>query len=90
MKTIKVQITGFTPRALQDGREGDVFRFFIHGLRYSPELRANPPRFRLLEDSHHPHVLAQILDPWPDAPEYWPPESAPPPPKSAAAQGRNA
>lgn len=77
MKTIKLFRQGPPHEAFMVAREGDVWRLLIHGLKYPLELRAAPPRVRLLEDSHRGHVLAELLDPWPNAPEYWPPESAP-------------
>lgn len=89
MKTIKLFYQGTHHPTFCRARAGEVWRLFIHGLAYPPELRANPPRVRLLEDSHPGHVLAELLDPWPEAPEYWPPESAPKA-KAKAAQGRNA
>ena len=88
MKVIKVQSF---PRYCP-AKEGDVFYLFIHGLKYAPELRGpKPPRIRLLENPRVGlHTDCELLDEWPDAPEYWPPESAPPPPKTAADQGRKA
>lgn len=58
-------------------KAGAVFQLCIHELRYPAELRANAPRVRLLEHGRLGWVLCELLDPWPDAPEYWPPEWAP-------------
>lgn len=77
MKTIRLFYQGMPHVAFTSAQEGSVWRLLIHGLEYPPELRANPPRVRLREDAHHGHVLAELLDPWPDAPEYWPPATAP-------------
>ncbi len=75
--TIKLQSNSVSASAFGAARAGDVFHLHIHGLEYPVELRANPPRVRLLEDAHIGHILCELVDPWPDAPEYWPPWSAP-------------
>jgi hypothetical protein len=75
-QTIKLQ-SNANASAFGSARTGDVFHLLIHELRYPLELRANPPRVRLLEDAHVGHTLCELVDPWPDAPEYWPPWSAP-------------
>jgi hypothetical protein len=75
--TIKLQSNSMSARAFAEAKTGDVFHLLIHELRYPPEIRANPPRVRLLEDAHVGHTLCELVDPWPDAPEYWPPWSAP-------------
>lgn len=93
MKIIKLHMQGFPHQAFCEARKGDVWILFIHGLNYPPERRANPPRVRLLEDAKLGHTEAELLDEWPEAPEYWPPESAPRPPKKtnrSADQGRDA
>jgi hypothetical protein len=80
MKTIKVQAS---TDAFKSAKAGDIFNLFIHGCAYPPELRAKPPRVRLLEDALvGGHTDCELLDTWLDAPEYWPPWSAPgaPPP----------
>lgn len=77
MQTIKLWYQGFPHETFAHADEGSVWRLFVHGLQYPPERRTGlGPRVRLLEHSHPGHVLAELLDPWPDAPEYWPPESA--------------
>ena len=56
-------------------KKGDVWHLFIHGAQYPSALRSAPPRVRLLEDSRgglHP-TRCELVDPWPDAPERWPP-----------------
>lgn len=76
MKTIQIHPAGreFTFHA---AKAGDVFHIFLHGCKYG-DLRNKPPRVRLLEDGA-PGVLTrcELLDEWPDAPEYWPPSAAP-------------
>ena len=87
MKTIMIARQGYPHQSWDEARKGDVWHVFLHGLKYSPELRQNPPRVRLLEDvGGGLHTKCELIDEWPDAPEYWPPESAP----EAADQGRNA
>jgi hypothetical protein len=67
-------------------KKGAVYALNLHGLEYPPELRQNPPRVRLLEDFHGGHTRCELLDPWPNAPRYWPPASEPglpePPPEN--------
>jgi hypothetical protein len=59
-------------------KKGDVLRLHLHELKYSAELRAKPPRIRLLETPRHGRLcLCEILDPWPNAPSHWP-ERLPP------------
>jgi hypothetical protein len=77
MTTIKIQSNGLCGNAFGGAKTGAVFSLYIHGLQYPPELRDSPPRVRLLEDAHMGHTLCELVDPWPDAPEYWPPWSAP-------------
>lgn len=43
MKTIKLLYKGFPHQAFSEAQAGSVWRLFIHGLRYPPELRAAPP-----------------------------------------------
>lgn len=76
--TIKVRPSGWD-QSFRGAKAGAVFYLDVNGLQYSPELRQNPPRFRLLEDGQDGglHTECELLDPWPDAPEYWPPWSAP-------------
>lgn len=93
MKTIKVLYQGFPHTAFTTANEGSVWNLTIHELKYPLELRQSPPRVRLLENAHPGHVLCELIDDWPGAPEYWPPESAPVPAKTkphtpAANQGR--
>lgn len=76
MKTIKIQSSGFSA-TFSAAKQGDVFVLFIHGCQYPPELRENPPRVRLLEDAHVGHTECELIDTWLDAPDYWPPWSAP-------------
>lgn len=78
-QTILVTNTGYD-QSLRSARKGTVHILLIHGTRYSPELRANPPRIRLLDDHvQGKYTQCELLDPWPDAPVYWPfpPESDP-------------
>ena len=77
MTTIKIQSNGLCGNAFGGAKTGAIFSLYIHGLQYAPELRDKPPRVRLLEDAHMGHTLCELVDPWPDAPEYWPPWSAP-------------
>lgn len=85
MKTIKVRAS---TDAFKSAKAGDVFTLFIHGLQYPAELRARPPRLRLLEDATvGAHTDCELLDTWLEAPSHWPPESSPAP-KPAANQGR--
>lgn len=63
--------------AFRTAKAGAVFRLFLHELHWPEELRANPPRFRLLEPGRFGWVLCELVDPWPDCPEYFPPEWAP-------------
>lgn len=65
--------------AFMHGKKGDVVFILLHGLDWPPELRAKPPRVRLLEDGKRrcAPVMCEILDPWPNAPDYWPPEWKP-------------
>jgi len=90
MKTIKVQPSPFFPSGLRAARAGDVFHLFVHGCRYTPEIRAKPPRVRVTKPlDRDGYVECELIDEWPDAPEYWPPESAPKPTPTAD-QGRKA
>lgn len=57
-------------------KKGAVFTLCIHEFRYG-DARAREPRVRLLEDGRLGWVLCELIDPWPDAPEYFPPEWAP-------------
>ncbi len=66
-------------QAFMRGRKGDVFFILLDGLRWPLEVRQKPPRVRLLEDGKgrcRP-ILCELLDPWPGAPAYYPPEWAP-------------
>jgi hypothetical protein len=58
-------------------QKGEVRTLTIHGLEWPLALRQNPPRIRLLEDGKRRHVRRELLDPWPDAPRYFPPASEP-------------
>lgn len=58
-------------------KKGAVFTLTMHELSWPHELRANEPRVRLLEDGRLGWVLCELLDPFPDAPQYWPPHWAP-------------
>lgn len=77
MQEIQYRYQGFPHGAFGDARKGDVWTLVIHELKYPLEVRQKPPRIRLLEDSHVGFVRCELLDPWPGAPEYWPPETAP-------------
>lgn len=63
----------------QYSKKGQIVFIVLHGLEWPAELRAKPPRVRLLEDGkcRAAPVLCEILDPWPGAPDYWPPEWKP-------------
>lgn len=89
MKTIKLRPSGFD-QTFKSAKEGDVFQLFVHGCKWPAEVRQKSPRVRLLEDAQLAgHTNCELLDEWPDSPEYWPPESAPAPAQSPAAnQGR--
>lgn len=63
--------------AFQKSKPGAVFTLVMHELRFPLELRQKPPRIRLLEHGRLGWVLCELIDPYPDAPEYWPPEWAP-------------
>ncbi len=64
--------------AFSQAKAGSVWHVELHGLRWPLALRQNPPRIRLLEDARYGYaVLAELLDPWPDAPEFYPQEWAP-------------
>ncbi len=73
MKTILVQPTPFE-RRFERARAGDEFVVFLHGLGWPPELRASPPRIRLLENSRGKgaFTLCEIIGDWPGAPTHWP------------------
>jgi hypothetical protein len=95
MKTIKVRAQGFPHMAFSEAKAGDVWFLTIHGCNYPPELQDHPPRYRLLEDARGGglHTECELIDDWPDAPEYWPPGSEPAATRvkkttSAANQGR--
>lgn len=77
MKTIKVQSNTITGNRFGESKAGDVFHLLLWQLHYSPELRNNPPRIRLLEDAQMGHTQCELLDEWPDAPEFWPLGSEP-------------
>jgi hypothetical protein len=83
MKTIKVR-PSLGSDTFKSAPPGAVFHLFVHGMKYSAELRANPPRVRIIESLRAGFVECELIDEWPDAPEYWPPDSAPPPAKTAA------
>ncbi len=59
-------------------KKGDVWRLVLHGTQYSATLRDTPPRIRLLEDvdGGPKGTRCELLDPWPEAPEYFPHELA--------------
>lgn len=76
MQVIKV-FAGNWNSAFRNAKVGDEFRLLIHELKYPIEVRANPPRIRILEAGAVGHIPCELVDPWPDAPEYWPPETAP-------------
>lgn len=65
--------------SFQTAKKGDVFFVVLDGLRWPLELRQKPPRVRLLEDGKRRSspVLCELLDPWPNAPDYYPPEWKP-------------
>lgn len=91
MKIIHVQRGGWQT-TFASAPPGAVFHLLVHGCKYSPELRDNPPRVRVVEHGRT-HTECELIDEWPGAPEYWPPESAPPPQPQhppSADQGRNA
>jgi hypothetical protein len=59
-------------------RAGAVFTLNVHELKWGLEVRQHPPRIRLLEDAKDSGpTLCELLDPWPGAPRYWPPEWEP-------------
>lgn len=66
-------------QTFQHAKKGDVFFVVLDGLRWPLELRLKPPRVRLMEDGKRKSapVLCEILDPWPNAPDYYPPEWKP-------------
>lgn len=78
MKTILVHpnVTEYTFIA---GKKGHECVVTLHGVEWPPELRANPPRLRLLEDCRGAGeaTLCEVLGDWPGAPDYWPPEWKP-------------
>lgn len=78
MPTIRVHPI-HTSYSFQNAKKGEVFTIELDGLRWPLELRQRPPRVRLLEDGKRcsAPVLCEILDPWPNAPSYYPPEWAP-------------
>lgn len=78
MRTIMVHPSPFE-KAFQNAKKGAVFHLLIHGLKWPAWLRDASPRVQLLEDGKGrcAPVKCEILDPWPNAPEYWPPEWAP-------------
>ena len=77
MNTIKLYPGGWD-NALRAAKAGTIFHLSVHELKYPPEIRANPPRVRVLGMADGgQHILCELVDPWPDAPEYWPPWSAP-------------
>lgn len=59
-------------------KKGDVWHLFLHGTQHPRALRDKPPRIRLLADvDGSPNgTTCELLDPWPDAPEYHPHEVA--------------
>ncbi len=65
--------------AFPNAKKGEEFFVLLDGLRWPLELRQQPPRVRLLEDGKRRPlpVLCELLDPWPDAPDYYPPEWKP-------------
>jgi hypothetical protein len=65
--------------SFQYAKKGDIFFVELDGLRWPLELRQKPPRVRLLEDGKRrpSPVVCEILDPWPNAPDYYPPEWKP-------------
>lgn len=70
----------YNETAFRTAKAGAVFSLVLHGLKYAPELRDNPPRIRLLEDgprSRDEAIECELLDDWPEAPDYWPPEREP-------------
>lgn len=73
MNTILVE-PSWQEVSFQAARAGDEFVVFLHGLGWPPELRAEPPRLRLLEDCQGPgrFTRCEIMGEWPGAPEYWP------------------
>jgi hypothetical protein len=78
VRTIKHRSQGNPDGNWHKATAGDIWHLCIHGLEYPLEIRANPPRVRLLEDAvPGGFTNCELLDPWPDAPEYWPPSSAP-------------
>lgn len=59
-------------------KAGEEFVLEPDGLRWPLELRQKPPRVRVLEDGNgRDPVLCELLDPWPNAPAYYPPEWTP-------------
>jgi hypothetical protein len=65
--------------AFRYAKKGEVFTVLLDGLRWPLELRQKPPRVAPLEDvrGRLGPVLCELLDPWPGAPDYYPPEWAP-------------
>lgn len=78
MPTIRIHPT-WRELTFQYAKKGDVFFIELDGLRWPLEVRQNPPRVRLLEDGKRrpAPVLCELLDPWPNAPDYYPPEWKP-------------
>jgi hypothetical protein len=84
MKIIHVRATGFG-YAFKAAKAGYVSRLLIHGVQYSPELRNNPPRIKLLLDNVVGQFMpCELLDDWPEAPEFWPVPDKPPEPREIA------
>lgn len=77
MKEIMAHGTHFED-SFSKAKKGAVFYVLLSGVEWSPELRRNPPRIRLLENGKQGlPVRCEILDDWPGAPDYWPPARAP-------------
>lgn len=77
-QTIRVHCNP-SEETFMNAKRGDVFYVVLHGLAWPAELRAKPPRIRLMEDGKRRPgpVMCEVLDPWPGAPDYWPPEWKP-------------
>ncbi len=73
VKTILVHPSPFE-YTFHRARAGAEFIVNLHGLRWPVEVRANPPRIRLLEDSRGSGAatLCEIIGDWPGAPAYYP------------------
>ena len=67
----------YTSHSLIEAPEGAVFHVQLHELRWSDELRALSPRYRLLEPGRMGWILVELVDDWPGHPDYWPPQWAP-------------